>query len=114
MAPPPPFQIPIDFDTNAINATNSGAGIGSLAGYGIDPNLKPPQIQQWNLSVQRDIGWNTSLQVSYVGNHGVGLVPATDLNQPNFNAAEINGNNFFTDFQSASAKEFASVASCTG
>jgi hypothetical protein len=111
---PPPFQIPIDFDTNAINATNSGAGIGSLAGYGIDPNLKPPQIQQWNLSVQRDIGWNTSLQISYVGNHGVGLFRAIDLNQLNFNAVDINGNNFFTDFQAARANEFASVAAGQG
>jgi hypothetical protein len=72
--------------------------------------LKPPQIQQWNLSVQRDIGWNTSLQVSYVGNHGVGLFRAIDVNQLNFNALDINGNNFFTDFQTARAYGFASVA----
>jgi hypothetical protein len=107
---PPPFQIPIDFDTNATNATLSGAGIGNLAGYGIDPHLKPPQVQQWNLSVQRDIGWNTSLQVSYVGNHGVGLFRAIDLNQLNLNALDVNGNNFFTDFQNARAAGFASLA----
>jgi hypothetical protein len=87
---PPPFQIPIDFATNAINS--AAAGIGSLAGYGIDPNLKPPQIQQWNLSIQRDIGWNTSLQVSYVGNHGVGLFRAIDVNQLNINATAVCAN----------------------
>ncbi len=107
---PPPFQIPIDFNTNAINATNNGSGIGNLAGYGIDPHLKPPQVQQWNLSIQRDIGWNTSLQVSYVGNHGVGLLRAIDLNQLNFNALDINGNNLLTDFQTARAYGFASQA----
>jgi hypothetical protein len=111
---PPPFGIPTTFDTNSINATNSGAGIGSLAGYGIDPHLKPPQIQQWNLSVQRDIGWNTSLQVSYVGNHGVGLFRAIDVNQLNFNAVDVNGNNFFTDFQTARAYGFASQAAGNG
>ena len=111
---PPPFQIPINFDTNAINATNTGAGVGSLAGYGIDPNLKPPQIQQWNLSVQHDIGWNTSLQVSYVGNHGVGLFRAIDLNQLNLNSLDINGHNFFTDFQTARAYGFASLAAGNG
>ena len=108
--PVPPFQIPIDFATNAVNATNSGAGLGSLAGYGIDPHVKPPQVQQWNLSVQRDIGWNTSVQVSYVGNHGVGLFRAIDLNQLNLNASDIFGNNFFTDFQNARAMGFASLA----
>jgi len=110
----PPYQVPLDFNTNSINASNTVFSIGSLAGYGIDPNLKPPQVQQWNLSVQRDIGWNTSLQVSYVGNHGVGLFRAIDLNQLNFNAVDNNGNNFFTDFQNARANGFASVAKGLG
>ncbi|HET6933016.1 MAG TPA: TonB-dependent receptor [Candidatus Acidoferrum sp.] len=117
---PPPFQIPIDFNTNAINATFTSGSIGSLAGYGIDPNLKPPQIQQWNLSVQRDIGWNTSLQVSYVGNHGVGLFRAIDVNQLNFNApavctapplpAPCPTDTFFQDFQNARSNGFLSLA----
>ncbi len=112
---PPPFQIPIDFQTNAVNAANSGAGLGSLAGYGINPDLKPPSVQQWNLSVQRDIGWNTSVQVSYIGNHGVGLFRAIDVNQLNFNATVVCANvapapcpteTFFTDFQNARANGF--------
>jgi hypothetical protein len=118
---PPPFQVPIDFATNALNATNSTFFIGNLAGYGIDPHLKPPQIQQWNLSVQRDIGWNTSVQVSYVGNHGVGLFRAIDVNQLNFNATAVCNpaaaaagvpcptNTFFQDFQDARARGFASL-----
>ncbi|HXJ14954.1 MAG TPA: TonB-dependent receptor [Candidatus Limnocylindrales bacterium] len=118
---PPPFQVPIDFNTNALNATNSSGFIGNLAGYGIDPHLKPPQIQQWNLSVQRDIGWNTSVQVSYVGNHGVGLFRAIDVNQLNFNATAVCNpaataagvpcptNTFFQDFQDARARGFASL-----
>jgi Carboxypeptidase regulatory-like domain len=116
---PPPFQIPIDFATNALNAFNSSGYIGNLAGYGIDPNVKPPQVQQWNLSIQRDIGWNTSIQVSYVGNHGVGLFRAIDLNQLNFNATAVCNpafgvacptDTFFQDFQQARANGFASLA----
>lgn len=116
---PPPFQIPIDFRTNAFNATNTSGTIGSLAGYGIDPNLKPPQIQQWNLSIQRDIGWNTSVQVSYVGNHGVGLFRAIDVNQLNYNApavctppipAPCPTDTFFQDFQNARSNGFLAQA----
>jgi hypothetical protein len=115
----PPYQVPIDFNTNAFNATNTSGTIGSLAGYGIAPNLKPPQIQQWNLSVQRDIGWNTSLQVSYVGNHGVGLFRAIDVNQLNFNApavctspavAPCPTDTFFQDFQNARSNGFLAQA----
>jgi hypothetical protein len=117
----PPYQVPIDFATNALNATNSSFFIGNLAGYGIDPHLKPPQVQQWNLSIQRDIGWNTSLQVSYVGNHGVGLFRAVDVNQLNSNATAVCNpaataagvpcptNTFFQDFQDARARGFASL-----
>jgi hypothetical protein len=121
---PPPFQIPIDFLTNSVNATNAGAGIGSLAGYGIDPNLKPPQIQQWNLSIQRDIGWNTSVQVSYIGNHGVGLFRAIDVNQLNLNATLVCANaiapgpcptdTFLQEFNQARAYGFASLAAGNG
>ncbi len=114
VVPVPPFQIPTSFAQNALIANNTIGYIGNLAGYGIDPNLKPPQVQQWNLSVQRDIGWNTSLQVSYVGNHGVGLFRAIDLNQLNFNAVDVNGNNFFQNFEQARANGFASVAAGQG
>ena len=116
---PPPFQIPIDFNTNAMNATLTSGTIGSLAGYGIDPHVKPPQVQQWNLSIQRDIGWNTSLQVSYVGNHGVGLFRAIDLNQLNFNATAVCNagialpcptDTFLTDFLNARNNGFLAQA----
>jgi len=121
---PPPFQIPIDFQTNAFNQGGPpNFYIGSLAGYGIDPNLKPPQVQQWNLSIQRDIGWNTSVQVSYVGNHGVGLFRAIDLNQVNFNATAVCDNlfsspcptdTFLQEFNQARAYGFASLAAGKG
>ena len=119
MVSPPPYQIPIDFATNAFNATNTSGVIGSLAGYGINPGLKPPQIQQWNLSVQRDIGWNTSVQISYVGNHGVGLFRAIDANQLNYNAPAVCSSpalapcptdTFFQDFQNARSNGFLALA----
>jgi len=117
---PPPFHIPIDFQTSALNSTS---GLGNLAGYGIDPHIKPPQVQQWNLSIQRDIGWNTSLQVSYVGNHGVGLFRAIDVNQLNLNATVVCANvapapcpteSLLADFNTARGFGFASQAAGNG
>ncbi|MGA2098009.1 MAG: carboxypeptidase regulatory-like domain-containing protein [Candidatus Acidiferrum sp.] len=94
----PAFQVPIDFLTEVANL---GDYVGGVAGYLIDPNIKTPSVQQWNLSVQRDIGWNTSLSVSYVGNHGVGLWRAIDLNQLDFT-----NNGFLTDFNNARSNIF--------
>jgi len=92
---PPPFQIPTDFMTNADNL------FAPVAGYSIDPGLNAPYIEQWNLSIQRDIGWNTSLSVSYYGNHGVGLFRAIDINQ-----LLLDKNGFFGDFLRARANLF--------
>ena len=46
-----------------------------------DPNYATPYVQSWSLRVQREIMRNTVLELAYVGNHGVGLPRALDLNQ---------------------------------
>lgn len=102
---PPPFQVPIDFQTNAINATNAFEGVGGLAGYAIDPNISTPYVEQWNLSLQRDIGRNTSISVGYIGNHGVGLFRAIDVNQLDFTK-----NGFLADFNRARSNGFLALA----
>jgi Carboxypeptidase regulatory-like domain len=93
---PPPFAIPTSFQTNFNNL-----GVAPNAGFAIDPNIRTPYVQQWNLSVQRDLGWNTTLQVSYVGNHAVALFRGIDLNQ-----VIINSNGFLADFNRARANLF--------
>jgi hypothetical protein len=37
-----------------------------------DPNLHSPYTQQWNLTVQRELGHNWALEVGYVGDHNIG------------------------------------------
>src|SRR3712207_9202842 len=37
----------------------------------VDPNFRPPESWQWNLTVSREIMPNTMAEVSYVGNHGL-------------------------------------------
>jgi hypothetical protein len=35
-----------------------------------DPRIRQPHYYEWNLEVQRELGWNTILDLNYVGNHG--------------------------------------------
>ncbi|MCA1616199.1 MAG: carboxypeptidase regulatory-like domain-containing protein, partial [Acidobacteria bacterium] len=37
----------------------------------VDPNFRPPESWQWNLTVSREIMKDTVAEVSYVGNHGL-------------------------------------------
>src|SRR5262249_48505144 len=35
-----------------------------------DVNYHDPIVQQWNLTIERDLGFNTGLRISYDGSHG--------------------------------------------
>ncbi len=64
--------------------------------FAIDPNLKTPYVQQWNLSVEREILPDTVVEVRYVGNRGTKLTRGIDTNQ-----VRIFDNGFLADFQRA-------------
>lgn len=45
-------------------------------------DFRPPQMQQWSLTVDRELLRNTGLRLSYIGNKSTNLPWAPDLNQP--------------------------------
>ena len=52
-------------------ATNV-AGVNPNAGFNaVDPNFRPPESYQWNLTVSHELFQNTVLEASYIGNHGL-------------------------------------------
>ena len=48
----------------------------------VDPKLRTPYVETWTLDLQRALGNNLSFDIGYVGNHGVKLIGAKDINQP--------------------------------
>jgi hypothetical protein len=56
-------------DTINPGLRTSAAGLGGV--NSVDPNFKPPESWQWNLTVSREVMKNTVAEVSYVGNHGL-------------------------------------------
>ena len=53
--------------------------------YAVNPQYKDPTMNQWNLTVEQDLGFNTGLRISYAGNHASNLALLADLNQVPFN-----------------------------
>ena len=47
------------------------------------PNPRNPYVQSWNLSVEREIARNTTLEVNYIGTHAVHLLDRRNISQPN-------------------------------
>ncbi len=65
------------------------AGSPVYSGYGpegdfffVDPKMRTPYIQNFNLNLQQQLGSRTVLQVGYVGAKGTKLFQFRDINQP--------------------------------
>ena len=56
---------------------------GGLTWYYVNPNLKMPYVQDWNVRYQREIARGTVISVSYVGNKGTHLFHYQDVNETN-------------------------------
>jgi hypothetical protein len=70
----------IQFPNTAPPTTSAQYGGGGLD-QGVDPGYRDPQANQWNLTVERQLGNNDSLRFSYVGMHSCRLSITEDLNQ---------------------------------
>jgi hypothetical protein len=85
----PTFQVPrstrLSFEENPVSAL-----------FTIDPNLRTPYVQQWNIGIERELFRNTAFEVRYVGNRGTKLTRGIDLNQQNIFAG-----GFLEDFNRA-------------
>ena len=71
--------------------------------YATDPNLKTPQVQNWNLGVQYKIGWDTVIEANYVGNHVIHMWQNYNINEVN-----IFENGFLDEFKNAQTNYNAS------
>jgi hypothetical protein len=64
----------------------------------VDPNWVAPRTQQWGLSIQRELGWKTVVELNYIGRKGEHLFGAYNINQ-----AEIFTNGFVEAFKTVKA-----------
>lgn len=86
----PTLKVPRTFLDNNLLAGRQGAA------EAIDPNIKVPRAQEYNFGIQREIGWQTAIEVRYVGSRSTNLLRAKDYNQ-----LDIFNNGFLADFNRA-------------
>jgi hypothetical protein len=59
-------------DTINPGLVNNVAGVNPNAGFAaVDPNFRPPESYQWNLTVSHQLFKDTVFEASYIGNHGL-------------------------------------------
>jgi hypothetical protein len=70
----------VDFQ-HPINSAAGGIGAGAVSIQTFDHNYRNPYVQQFNLTIEQNIGFDTGLRLSYIGTRGVKLPYATNINQ---------------------------------
>jgi hypothetical protein len=75
--------------TGAVSGNPLAAGTPVYSGYGpegdffaVDPHMRTPYVQNFNLNLQQQMGSKTVLQIGYVGSKGTKLFQFLDINQP--------------------------------
>jgi len=59
-------------DTINPGLKNNVAGVNPNAGFNaVDPNFRPPESYQWNLTISHQLLKDTTFEASYIGNHGL-------------------------------------------
>ena len=59
-------------DTINPGLVNNVAGVNPNAGFNaVDPNFRPPESYQWNLTISHQLFKDTVFEASYIGNHGL-------------------------------------------
>jgi hypothetical protein len=73
----------IQFPNTESNTPTTGVSYAGNAGFGTatDFHLRDPYGEQWNLTVERDLGRQTGLRVTYNGLRTVGFIISPDLNE---------------------------------
>jgi Carboxypeptidase regulatory-like domain len=84
-------------------ACTTGPGVNStqnLFVLEVPRHFVVPNTQQWNLTVQRELGKNWVLEAGYVGTHGIHLretrdgIQSVDAIKNPFTITDVNGNNY--------------------
>jgi len=70
--------------TTVVNGPNVliGTKPGPCSTASYDRNLRVPYVETWNIDIQHSFTNNLSLDVAYLGNHGVKILGTRDVNAP--------------------------------
>jgi hypothetical protein len=80
----PAFSLPYSFPSNI---AQPGTQFFDLAA---EIKYKDPIVEEWNLTLEQDLGKGVGLRVSYDGNHAYNLPTVTNANQPPVNSLGFN------------------------
>lgn len=104
--PSPAFVLP--------NVSSAATAQGALPPGSLDfrranqMDLQDPRVVQWTATIERNLGWNTGLRLSYIGSKTTDLVYSPDLNQVRSNTlgyTAVRSTRPFTDWNVVTTRD---------
>lgn len=94
----PPIPTPVFAGPNRTYVQNNAAAglFGTV--FAVNPNIQSPKIEEYSFGIQREVGFQTAVEIRYVGTRGKNLLRGVDYNQ-----VDIINNGFLADFNRARA-----------
>jgi Carboxypeptidase regulatory-like domain len=77
-----PLPVPVSIPSNGIINAGANSTLLSQSEYIINQNYKNPSVETWNIAIQRTLPLKLTLDVAYVGLHGVDTVYNYNMNNP--------------------------------
>jgi hypothetical protein len=78
----PPLQPSVSVSFGSVDNPGGASGVSfPLTVTTQDRNFRAPEAWTWNLTYEREIGWNTTVEVGYVGRRGLFAQRERNLNQ---------------------------------
>ena len=91
----PAIPVPT-FVQNRTFLLNNQQGSLQAAAFIVDPKIQTPRSSELSFGIQRELGWNTVIEVRYVGTRSSNMFRVADFNQ-----VDIRNNGFADDFNRA-------------
>jgi len=113
-----PWLVPQTFNADASTPNISlqdpfpdALATGTLTAPTMDPHLRNGYMQQWNLGIQRPVGSNMVLDVSYGGSKGTKLIASRNINQAFLGSGSIDSRRPFPGWGTINRTERSQASS---
>jgi Carboxypeptidase regulatory-like domain len=76
----PQYVAGVNTPSSIININDTRTLPRGFSAYFLDPHMRDPQVQDWNLTVEKEIMANSVVRATFLGNHTSNLLQQVDLN----------------------------------
>jgi hypothetical protein len=76
----PQYVAGVNTPSSIININDTRTLPRGFSAYFLDPHLSDPRVQDWNLTIEKEVADNTVVRATYLGNHTSNILQTRDYN----------------------------------